>query len=69
MKYTLRPKEMPRAKPEGFSEGSGHISSYIPTRVTIQAFSITILEELILCIALTTGAIFSSVLPALLGAY
>ena len=28
-----------------------------------------ILEELILCIALAAGAIFSSILPALLGVY
>ena len=28
-------------EPEGFPEGSGNISSYTPTRVTIQSFSIT----------------------------
>ena len=41
MKYSLSPREIPRAKPEGFLEGSNYISSYIPTRVTIQTFSIT----------------------------
>ena len=62
MKYSLRPREMPRAKAKGFPEGSGYISSYFLTRVTIQTFSITspipgisILEELILCIAPTAG--------------
>ena len=38
MKYSLSPRENPRAKPEGFLEG---LSSYIPTQVTIQTFSIT----------------------------
>jgi hypothetical protein len=28
-------------EPEGFPEGSGYISSYFLTRVTIQTFSIT----------------------------
>ena len=41
MKYCLSPKEIPRAEPEGFPEGSGNISLYTPTRVTIQSFSIT----------------------------
>ena len=41
MKYRLSPREIPRAEPEGFPEGSGDISSYTPTRVTIQSFSIT----------------------------
>ena len=41
MKYSLSPKEIPRAEPEGFPEGSGNISMYTPTRVTIQSFSIT----------------------------
>ena len=40
MKYSLNPREIARAKPEGFPEGSGFISSYNPTRVTIQTFSI-----------------------------
>ena len=31
-----------RAKPKGFPEGSGYISLYIPTWVTIQTFSITV---------------------------
>ena len=42
VKYGLSPKEIPRANPKGFPEGSGYISPYIPTRVTIQTFSITI---------------------------
>ena len=41
MKYRLSPREIPRAEPEGFPEGSGDISSYTPTQVTIQSFSIT----------------------------
>ena len=36
MKYRLSPREILRAEPEGFPEGSGDISSYTPTRVTIQ---------------------------------
>ena len=71
MKYSMSP----RAKPKGFPEGSGYISPYVPTRVTIQTFSITILvlpgrailQGLILRIALAAGAIFSSILLALLG--
>ena len=41
VKYGRSPREIPRAEPEGFPEGSGYISPYIPTRVTIQTFSIT----------------------------
>ena len=41
MKYCLSPREIPRAEPDGFPEGSGNISLYTPTRVTIQSFSIT----------------------------
>ena len=41
MKYRLSPREILRAEPEGFPEGSGDISLYTPTRVTIQSFSIT----------------------------
>ena len=36
MTYSLSPREIVRAKPEGFPESSGYISSYIPT----QTFSI-----------------------------
>ena len=43
MKYSLNPREIPRARPEGFPKGSDYISSNIPTEVTIQTFSITIL--------------------------
>ena len=78
MKHSLSPKKIMRVKPKGFPEGSGYISPGIPTQVTIQKFSITIplllpgraiLEKLILRIALVAGAIFSSILPALLGVY
>ena len=41
MKYCLSPREFPRAEPGGFPEGSGNISLYTPTQVTIQSFSIT----------------------------
>ena len=37
MKYSRSPREILRAEPEGFPEGSGYISPYIPTRVTIIA--------------------------------
>ena len=40
MKYSMSPREIPRAKPKGFPEGLGYISLYILTRVTIQTFSI-----------------------------
>ena len=65
VKYSLNTREIPRAEPKGFPEGSGYISPYIPTWVKIQTFSISksytssivlpgraILEELILCIGL-----------------
>ena len=39
MKYSLSPREIPKAEPERFPKGSGYISQYIPTRVTIQKFS------------------------------
>ena len=41
MKYSLRPMEILRAKPKAIPEGSGYISSYFLTQVTIQKFSIT----------------------------
>ena len=50
LKFSLSPKEIPRPKAGGYPEGSGDISQYIP-------------EELILCIALASGAIFLSILP------
>ena len=63
MKYILSPREIPRAKLKRFPEGLGYISSYFPTRVKIQTFSITtpamtgssIFNELILRIAPTAG--------------
>ena len=45
MKYRLSSREILRAEPEGFPEGSGDISSYTPTLVTIQSFSITSTSE------------------------
>ena len=74
MKYSLSTREIPRATPEGYPEGLGCISPYILTSVIIQTFSISksytssiilpgmeILEELILCIGLAAGAIFSHI--------
>ena len=40
MKYILSSREILRAKPEGFREGSGYISLYVLTWVTMQTFSI-----------------------------
>ena len=48
MKYSLSSREIPRAKPKGFPEGSGYISLYILTWVTIQTFSITTLALTVL---------------------
>ena len=45
MKYRLSPREILRAEPEGFPEGSGDILSYTSTLVTIQSFSITSTSE------------------------
>ena len=42
MKYILSPREILRAKPEGFPVGFDYISSYFLTQVRIQTFSITI---------------------------
>ena len=74
MKYSLSMREILRVEPKVFPEGSGYISLHIPTSVIIQTFSISksyifstvlpgrpILEELILRIGLTTGAIFSRI--------
>ena len=41
MKYSLSSREIPRACPWDFPKGSGYISLYILTQVTIQTFSIT----------------------------
>ena len=40
MKNSLNPREITRAKPEEFLEGSGYISLYYLTQVTIQTFLI-----------------------------
>ena len=52
MKYRLSPREIPRAEPEGFPQGSGDISSYTPTQVTIQSFSITSTSQYFLVLGL-----------------
>ena len=39
--YTMKYRLSLRAKPKGFPEGLGYISSYFPTLVTKQTFSIT----------------------------
>ena len=41
MKYSLSPREIPRAKPEAFLKSTGYISLYFLTQVTIKTFSIT----------------------------
>ena len=41
MKYSVSRREILKAKPKVFPEGSGYISSYFLTRVTIQTFLIT----------------------------
>ena len=41
MKYCFSPREILRAKPKVFPDGSEYISSYILTGVTIQTFSHT----------------------------
>ena len=41
MKYSLSTREIKRAEPNGFYEGSGYISPYILPLVIIQTFSIT----------------------------
>ena len=74
VEYSLTTREIVRAEPEGFPEGSGYISPYIRTWVIIQTFSISksytssiglpgraILKELILGVGLAAGAIFSHI--------
>ena len=39
VKYSLIPRELLRAEPKGFFEGSGYFSQYIPTWVTIHILS------------------------------
>ena len=72
MKYKVSLREILRAEPDCFPEGSGYILTLIPTLVIIQTFSIAksytssivlpgraIMEYLILCIGLEAGAILS----------
>ena len=42
VKYNLILRESPSADPKGLSKGSGCISLYIPTQVTILKFSFTL---------------------------
>ena len=52
MKYRMSPREISWALHEGFPEGSGDISLYTPTQVTIQSFSITSTSEYFLVLGL-----------------
>ena len=75
MKYSLSTREILRAEPKGFPQGSGYISLYILTRVIVHTFSISksytssivlsgraILEELILyCIVYSVYCIVYTV--------
>ena len=77
VKYSLSTRELPRAEPERFSEGSGYISPYILSCVTIQTFSISkshtssidlpgraILEELILHNINLAAGLYFPILPS-----
>ena len=44
MKFRLSLREISRAKSEGFPKGLGYITLYIHTWITIQTYSITILQ-------------------------
>ena len=50
-------------KPEGFLEGSGNTSSYTPTWVTIQSFSIASTSQYFLVLAPWAGPIRARILP------
>ena len=41
MKYSLSPKKIPRAEPEGFSKGSSYISLYILNQIIRKTLSIS----------------------------
>ena len=82
MKYNLRPRKIPRAKPQIFSKGSVYISPYILTQVIIQSLLISknytssivlpgwaICVDLIFRIVLAAGPKFFSICPAQLGEY
>ena len=47
--YSVNPMEsflqLKKVMPKGFTKGSGYISMYIPTHVTMQIFTITLLER------------------------
>ena len=59
MKYCLSPREILRAQPLGFPKGSGNFSSYTPTQVTIQSFSITSTSQFFLVLTPWACNIFS----------
>ena len=59
MKYCLSPRKSPRAQPKQFSEGSGNISLYTLTQVTIQSFSITSTSQYFLVLTQWACNIFS----------
>ena len=72
MKYSLIPREIPRAKPEGFPDGSGYIFIVFPDsshstdifnyKSSIDLPGRSILEELIICIVPTAGQ-YQTVIP------
>ena len=66
MKYSLSPREIPRAKPKGFPEGSGHNTDIFNYKYSIDLPGISILEELILRTASTAG-LYKKILPSRLG--
>ena len=47
--YSVNPMEsflqLKKVKPKGFTKGSGYISLYFPTHVTMQIFKIALLER------------------------
>ena len=63
MKYRLSPREIPRAEPKGFTESSDDISSYTPTQVTIQSFSISSTSQYFLVLGPPEEAQYGFVLP------
>ena len=72
MKYSLSPREIPRAKSEGLPEGSGYISWYIRLESQYRHSQLqllhcpswgSILEELILLSALTAGQ-YGKIVPS-----
>ena len=78
VKYSLSPREIVRAKPRDFLRALAvfhrkpdlsHNTDILNYYSSIVLPGRAILEDLILCNALADGAIFSSILQALLGVY